>query len=52
MFDLVLLRCRISIEVMTAVGQDRSLRWCQQAARPLFPHEETFVGTHRTSVSC
>ena len=22
------------------------------AARPLFPEEQTFVGTHRTSVSC
>src|SRR5262249_33487409 len=22
------------------------------AARPLFPHEQTFAGTHRTAVSC
>jgi len=22
------------------------------AARPLFPQEQTFAGTHRTSVSC
>ena len=23
-----------------------------RTARPLFPHEQTFAGTHRTAVSC
>jgi hypothetical protein len=35
--------CRLRVNFVLAV---------MSAARPLFPQEQTFVGTHRTSVSC
>src|SRR5215510_9026727 len=36
---------------MSGSGQIRSLR-VMSAARPPFPHEQIFAGTHRTAVSC
>src|SRR6516162_10439975 len=35
----------------TAWGS-KSVIAVMSAARPLFPHEQTFAGTHRTAVSC